>query len=189
MLLNSGLSLTGEIRCGTCNHRRRNCCRPWQSCIRLHCPGGNRSQQPGHCYAGCPNKQPELQRLHGGHVASFRSFKHPLILLARGQYPHQNEIDAACQMNEIGSFCGTTNATGRNRTGYNCTEFDTATIFFLVPRGRQSVSGSPLRHLFGRSNHPAMVAKNINGDPTCQREIFPTPAKAGQSNQPPVPTC
>ena len=65
------------------DHRRSCCYWPLQPSIRLHCPGGNRSQYPGHCQAGNPHKQPEWQGLLGVHVGCFWSNKHPLILPAR----------------------------------------------------------------------------------------------------------
>ena len=78
-----------RLLCGThrrsrsCNHHRRNCHWPLQPRIRLHCPGGNRSQEPSHCHAGNPHKQPERQRLLGVHVGCFWSIEHRLILPAR----------------------------------------------------------------------------------------------------------
>ena len=87
--VNFAMSFRVRLRCGahrrsrTRDHRRGSCHWPLQPSIRLHCPGGNRSQEPGHCHAGNPHKQPERQRLLGVHVGCFWSNKHPLILPAR----------------------------------------------------------------------------------------------------------
>jgi len=92
----------GLLRCRSHHLRGRtrnpvwgSSCGPWHSSIRLHCPGWQRTQHPGHCHARNPRKKPQRYRLFGAHVGCFWSFEHPMILSAvPANILHKNQRDA-----------------------------------------------------------------------------------------------